>query len=150
LQDYVATRWYMAPELCGYFFSKVTKFTLAFVCLYNCLWHQLVFSFPTMLNCNVVLMTWNWLFCAVFTRYWHVEHRLHFLRRFWPESLYSLEKCGSSVGFDDWSLGNAICRYCFIGMIYYLFKYQTLSFSNNWAWIIRKVWNVFVASTTDS
>lgn len=24
LQDYVATRWYRAPELCGSFFSKVS------------------------------------------------------------------------------------------------------------------------------
>lgn len=26
LQDYVATRWYRAPELCGSFFSKVCRF----------------------------------------------------------------------------------------------------------------------------
>lgn len=28
LKDYVATRWYRAPELCGSFFSKVSCFAL--------------------------------------------------------------------------------------------------------------------------
>ena len=32
MQDYVATRWYRAPELCGSFFSKVLK-TLFFYAL---------------------------------------------------------------------------------------------------------------------
>lgn len=32
-QDYVATRWYRAPELCGSFFSKVQELTPAYVVL---------------------------------------------------------------------------------------------------------------------
>ena len=32
LQDYVATRWYRAPELCGSFFSKVLNFLILLFC----------------------------------------------------------------------------------------------------------------------
>ena len=32
-QDYVATRWYRAPELCGSFFSKVLKLLVHFILL---------------------------------------------------------------------------------------------------------------------
>jgi hypothetical protein len=33
LQDYVATRWYRAPELCGSFFSKVQELLALYFCL---------------------------------------------------------------------------------------------------------------------
>jgi mitogen-activated protein kinase 1/3 len=32
LQDYVATRWYRAPELCGSFFSKVSPIVISYKC----------------------------------------------------------------------------------------------------------------------
>lgn len=38
LQDYVATRWYRAPELCGSFFSKVYSFMLCFDHIYSGKW----------------------------------------------------------------------------------------------------------------
>lgn len=34
LQDYVATRWYRAPELCGSFFSKVKHAVLLLFTFY--------------------------------------------------------------------------------------------------------------------
>lgn len=38
LQDYVATRWYRAPELCGSFFSKVYSYML---CSYHFLLQEI-------------------------------------------------------------------------------------------------------------
>lgn len=47
LQDYVATRWYRAPELCGSFFTKViNSFLLLWFCSFEyCLWHCATSSF---------------------------------------------------------------------------------------------------------
>ena len=99
LQDYVATRWYRAPELCGSFFSKVLNF-FSYYCFVKS--YRSFFWFPPpsifSLKCicypdDIKLI----LLCSI--------HRLlicgalvAFLRRFWLGSLYSLVK----MWFTSW------------------------------------------------